>query len=91
MRKPEMQGTNDLRGRITRLFEERLNLEIPSAETDLFESGALDSIAFVELLAQIESEFGVQVALGDIEMDNFRSIERIAGFVEARRRRTETA
>ena len=86
-----MQGTNDLRGRITRLFEERLNLEIPSAETDLFESGALDSIAFVELLAQIESEFGVQVALGDIEMDNFRSIERIAGFVEARRRRTETA
>jgi methoxymalonate biosynthesis acyl carrier protein len=86
-----MQGANDLRGRITRLFEERLNLEIPSAETDLFESGALDSMAFVELLAQIESEFGVQVALGDIEMDNFRSIERIAGFVEARRRRTETA
>jgi len=86
-----MQGTNDLRGRITRLFEERLNLEIPSPETDLFESGALDSMAFVELLAQIESEFGVQVALQDIEMDNFRSIEKIAGFVEARRRLTGTA
>jgi len=86
-----MQGANDLRGRITRLFEERLNLEIPSPETDLFETGALDSMAFVELLAQIESEFGVQVALGDIEMDNFRSIEKIVGFVEARRRLTETA
>jgi methoxymalonate biosynthesis acyl carrier protein len=86
-----MQGTNDLRGRITRLFEERLNLEIPTAETDLFESGALDSMVFVELLAQIESEFGVQVALQDIEMDNFRSIEKIAGFVEARRRLTGTA
>jgi acyl carrier protein len=86
-----MQGTNDLCLRITRLFEERLNLEIPSVDTDLFESGALDSMAFVELLAQIETEFGVQVALGDIEMDNFRSIERIAGFVETRRRLTDTA
>jgi acyl carrier protein len=86
-----MQETNDLRGVITRLFEERLNLEVPSADTDLFESGALDSMAFVDLLAQIEREFGVEVALGDIEMDNFRSIGRIAGFIETRRRAKETA
>ena len=84
-----MQGTNDLRGKITRLFAERLNLDVPSAETDLFESGALDSMGFVELLAQLEGEFGIDVALGDISMDNFRSIERIAGFVEARRRAKE--
>src|SRR2546426_9040261 len=34
-RKSEMQGATDLRGRIARLFADRLNLEIPSAETDL--------------------------------------------------------
>jgi betaine-aldehyde dehydrogenase len=86
-----MQDTGDLRERISRLFAERLNLEIPSADTDLFDSGALDSMAFVELLAQLEGEFGVEVALGDIAMDNFRSIERIAAFIEARRRMQETA
>lgn len=86
-----MQHTDDLRERITRLFAERLNLEIPSADTDLFDSGALDSMAFVELLAQLEGEFGVEVALADIAMDNFRSIERIAAFIEARRRMQETA
>ena len=46
---------------------------------------------FVELLAQIEREFGVQVALGEIEMDNFRSIDRIAGFIAARTRVSGTA
>jgi betaine-aldehyde dehydrogenase len=86
-----MQGATDLRGRIARLFADRLNLEIPSAETDLFETGALDSMGFVELLAQLEREFRVEVALGDIEMDNFRSIARIADFVAARLRVQETA
>ncbi|PYT35463.1 MAG: hypothetical protein DMF52_10325 [Acidobacteria bacterium] len=90
-RKSEMQGATDLQGRITRLFADRLNLEIPSAETDLFETGALDSMGFVELLAQLEREFRVEVALGDIEMDNFRSIARIADFVAARLRVQETA
>jgi len=80
-----------LRGRISRLFADRLSLVVPSAETDLFESGALDSMGFVELLAQIEREFGVQVALGEIEMDNFRSIDRIAGFIAARTRVSGTA
>ena len=86
-----MPTTTDLRERISRLFSERLSLDVPSADTDLFESGALDSMGFVELLAQIEREFGVEVALGDIEMDNFRSIARIAEFVAARRRVQETA
>jgi len=81
-----MLGNDALKARITRVFAERLNLDVPSAEIDLFDSGALDSMAFVELLARLESEFGIDVALGDIGMDNFRSIERIAGFVEERLR-----
>ncbi|HYS07053.1 MAG TPA: acyl carrier protein [Candidatus Dormibacteraeota bacterium] len=86
-----MQGNDALKARITRLFAERLNLDVPSADTDLFESGALDSMAFVELLARLEGEFGIDVALADIAMDTFRSIERIAGFVEERSRMKRAA
>ncbi len=86
-----MPGNDALKARITRLFAERLNLDVPSADTDLFESGALDSMAFVELLARLEGEFGIDVALGDIAMDTFRSIERIAGFVEERSRMKRAA
>jgi D-alanine--poly(phosphoribitol) ligase subunit 2 len=80
-----------LQRRIGTLFRDRLHLEIPSAETDLFDTGVLDSMAFVELLALIEQELGVEVSLGDVEIDNFRTIAKIAEFVERRTRAEETA
>jgi acyl carrier protein len=79
-----MTGNSDLKERIASLFQEALNLEIPSSETDLFDAGVLDSLAFVELLLQLEREFGVTPAVDDLEVDNFRTIARIAAFVEER-------
>lgn len=70
--------------RIADLFVGKLGLDVPSRQTDLFETGALDSMAFVELLALLEEEFGIEVSLDDIEIDTFRSIERIAAFVVSR-------
>ena len=70
--------------RIARLFLTRLNLEVPSPETDLFDAGVLDSMAFVELLVRLEEEFGIEVPFDSLEIDNFRSIEHIARFVEER-------
>jgi D-alanine--poly(phosphoribitol) ligase subunit 2 len=75
---------NGLHDRICRVFTDRLNIEIPGTEIDLFETGVLDSLAFVELLLHLESEFGVAVPVDDLEIDNFRSIARVAGFVASR-------
>jgi len=36
------------------LFAESFHIEVPSSDTDLLESGLLDSFQFVELLAQLE-------------------------------------
>jgi acyl carrier protein len=63
------------------LFSERLGLSIPSADADLFETGILDSMSFVELLLQIETVFGLALNLRDVEFENFRSIDRIADFI----------
>jgi len=67
--------------RVQRLFRESLNLDIASEQTDLFESGLLDSLALVELLFAIEGEFQIQVALDELDIDNFRTVERISAFV----------
>jgi len=67
--------------RIADWFVENLHLEIPSPETDLFETGVLDSLGFVELMLHLEQEFGVKVTLEQVELDNFRSVERIAAFL----------
>jgi acyl carrier protein len=86
-----MAGAVDLPGRIAGLFGEKLNVEIPSIDTDLYETGVLDSMAFVELLAFLEKEFEVRVGLNDLEIDNFRTIRKIAKFVLERNRLEETA
>jgi acyl carrier protein len=80
-----------VRDRITRIFLEKIHLEIPSAETDLFATGALDSMAFVELLVGLEEAFGIEIPLETLDIEAFRTIDRIAVFVGSRARDREAA
>ena len=86
-----MDGAAELHGRIAGLFGEKLNVEVPSAVTDLSETGVLDSMAFVELQAFLEKEFEIKVGLDDLEIDKFRTIRKIVKFVLDRNRLEETA
>jgi len=63
------------------VFLAKLNLDVPSVDTDLFETGVLDSLAFVELVVSLEQSFGLKVPIDDVEIEHFRSIEKIADFV----------
>lgn len=83
-----MQDAFTLHQRITRLFVEHLNVDIASFDTDLLNTGILDSLQFVELLLRLENEFGLTVSLDDLEIDFFRSIDTIAAFVANRERPT---
>jgi acyl carrier protein len=69
--------------RIQRIFEETLNLAAPAPETDIIETSLLDSLALVTLLFGIEEEFGTQIPLESLEIDDFRTIERIARLIDA--------
>lgn len=48
----------------------------------LLESGILDSMGILELVEFIEGEFKISVTDEDLFPENFRSIERIAAFVQ---------
>ena len=80
-----MRDGNALAGRLARLFTDRLHTEVPAADTDLFETGILDSLRFVELLAALEEAFGIRVSVEDLEIDDFRNLTRIADFLAAKR------
>lgn len=79
-----MPSSRILCDEIQNLFGSSLGLEIPSADADLFDAGVLDSMSFVELLLQLEHKFGILVAFDDIELGNFRTVEKIAEFVASR-------
>jgi D-alanine--poly(phosphoribitol) ligase subunit 2 len=74
-----------LTGRIAKLFTDRLHTDVPAPDTDLFETGILDSLRFVELLAALEEAFDVHIAVEDLEIDDFRNLSRIADFLSMKR------
>ena len=76
-----MTDTKAIIGRLGALFVETFHVEVPSADTDLFESGMLDSLQLVELLLQLEQQFGVRVKIEDIELDDLRTLARLARLV----------
>jgi acyl carrier protein len=82
-RTPEIAPPALLRDQLTTLFRAKLHLDVPSADTDLIDTGLLDSLQFVQLVLLIEEEFGMRISLEDIEIDHLRSIGSIADLVAA--------
>jgi acyl carrier protein len=79
-----MDGLNQWEQRVLGVFA-GLDREVDSVEEDLFDSGLLDSMTFVELLARLEDEFGITFRLQDLELDSFRSVRAIAAWLRAAR------
>jgi acyl carrier protein len=78
-----MDSETHLSQQLMQLFASSLNLVVASPELDLIAAGLLDSLTFIDLLVQLEHEFGVQIDLHNLEVDNFRSITSIAAFIAA--------
>jgi acyl carrier protein len=77
-----MADSSRIAADIASIFEERLNVAVPAHDTDLIDSGLLDSMAFVDLLLHLEEHFGIRIGPADFELDEFRSIDRIAAFIK---------
>lgn len=58
-----------------------MHLQVPSEDTDLFDTGVLDSQRFVELLLFLEQNFHVQIDLEHFEMENFRTLEKLSDLI----------
>jgi D-alanine--poly(phosphoribitol) ligase subunit 2 len=78
-----VQDVNVIIERLGALFVESFHIEVPSSDTDLLETGILDSFQFVELLFQLEQDFGLRIKIDDIDLDDLRTLARIARLVAA--------
>jgi len=50
----------------------------------LLESGVLDSMGVLDVVAFIEQEYAISVSDDDLVPENFQSIDRIAAFIQGR-------
>ncbi len=72
-----------LLAKLNALFLDKLNVKVPGPDTDLIESRLLDSLQIVELLVQIEQQFGLRLELDRVDFDDLRSLTRIARLIDA--------
>ncbi|HEY0836033.1 MAG TPA: phosphopantetheine-binding protein [Azospirillum sp.] len=52
------------------------------AEEDIFASGFTNSLFAMQLVDFVERAFGIELDTDDLDMDNFRSVARLAALVE---------
>jgi len=64
--------------RVSRLMREVMHIEVDTIDTDLIETGSLDSLALVDLIFQLEQELGVSIQLGEVSVEGFRTVRGIA-------------
>ena len=67
---------------IESILRDRLRITVPSPTTDLLETGLLDSMGLVDLIAAIEQRFEVVINLMDLDLDHVRTVHAIHALVE---------
>lgn len=78
-----MKDSTPIIEKLGTLFADTFHIAVPSAQTDLLDSGILDSFQMVELVFQLEQHFGLRVDIDRIDLESLRTLERIAGLVAA--------
>ena len=69
---------NRLQQQIIDIFRERFETQLTCIEVDLLETGLVDSVRIVELVLEIEQRFGVNLPFEELEIDDFRTVPRLA-------------
>jgi acyl carrier protein len=67
---------------ILELIRNRLNIDVVDVDVDLIETGLVDSLALVMLIAALEEMFACELPLDDFDIENFRSPRRIARYLD---------
>lgn len=64
--------------RVRSLMLHAMHIEVDSIDTDLIETGVIDSLALVELIFQVEKELGISIRLDEVSVEPFRTVKGIA-------------
>lgn len=51
-------------------------------EVDLFEEGILDSLAFLEIIVEVENRCGVHIEPTEVEREDMNTIEKITSYIQ---------
>ena len=72
---------------LTRFIQEEIVLDddvVVAGDSDLLLSGAVDSLGVIRITHWMEETTGVVVDPGDVTLDNFQTVNKMAAYLNAR-------
>jgi acyl carrier protein len=76
-----VDGISKLRREIGQIFLERFDTRLASDSLDLIEARLVDSVRIFDLVLVIEERFGLSLPFEELEIEDFRSVARLAELV----------
>lgn len=73
--------TTDYRQDIRAALLQVINDDVPANDTDLLDTGLIDSLALVNLIMELENRFQVVIDFDALELDSFRTVDGINTFI----------
>lgn len=83
--RPEPSGRPATAERIGELVRDTLGVHEPAPTTDLIDAGLIDSLGLVSLITELEAEYAIRFPLERFDVEDFRTLERMAAVVNATR------
>jgi len=82
----QIVDTLEIKEKLKKYVQDTAFTELDKIEdnTLLFEEGILDSMGLISLITFLEETFNIKINDTDLELENFKSIEAMTGFVESR-------
>ena len=77
-----------VRDRLSDILREVVGVEPPPADVDLVNSGLIDSLTLITLLAELEEAFVIEIPLEDLDLKEIQTLDRLADLVERQRHAT---
>jgi acyl carrier protein len=80
---PEVPEPLVTAAQIGELVRDALGVAVPGPDVDLIGTGLIDSLGLVTLIAELEAEFAIQFPLESFDVEEFRTLARMAALVNA--------
>jgi len=72
---------NQVKETVRKFINASINVDSLGDDENLFESGVVNSLFAVELMTFVERQFGIEIGMDDLDIENFKSISATAAFV----------
>jgi methoxymalonate biosynthesis acyl carrier protein len=80
-----VNAVKDPKEQIRSFIGRHLRMEKLADADDIFATGYVNSLFAIQLVAFVESQFGLRLENDDLQLSNFQSVNAIASLVESKR------